>query len=215
MPVEPQSTSQQPRRKRWPLKDADELRESLLASYSEPGRHYHDTRHLTEVLEALKDLQRAGNEFDDVAVGLAAWYRRCVFTGDRDDDERSAVRAEDELFRRAAPSLVREVGRLIRETETLEPEPGDANAAALVDAVLAVLKSPRERYDEYARDVRAEYSHLSDKEFRHGRKIVVKGLLARERIYHSEHGCQEWEAAARANLERELATLRGGAVPLW
>jgi predicted metal-dependent HD superfamily phosphohydrolase len=44
--------------------------------------------------------------------------------------------------------------------------------------------------------------------------LVVEGLLERPRVYHSEHGCEPWEAAARANLGRELATLRRVAVPL-
>lgn len=201
--MEPQSSSPP-----WPLKDADDLRDELIADYSAPGRHFHDTRHLADLLAALDDLERAGNEFDPLVVELAAWFRRSVYDGERDDDERAAVRAEDRLFGTVAPATVREVARLIRATETLLPEPGDANVIALSDAVLAVLKSPAERYADYVSDVRREYPHLSDDEFDAGRAIVVEGLLARERIFHSEHGVEAWESAARANLSRELAGLR-------
>lgn len=198
----------------WPLKDADALRDDLLAAYSAPERHFHDTRYLADVLGAIITLERAGNAFDPLAVGLAAWFRRSVYLGERDDDERSAVRAEDELFGKVGPAVVREVARLIRATETLAPEPGDTNAAALSDAALCMLTHEQERYDEYVRDVRREYGHLSDDEFRTGRTLVVEGLLERPRIFHSEHGCEAWEAVARANLERELAALRRVAVPL-
>lgn len=207
--MEPQSP-----RHHWPLTDADTLRDALLDAYAEPGRHFHDVRHLAEVLDALNALERAGNAFDPVPVRLAAWFRRSVYAGERDDDERSAVRAEDELLPVVGPDLTQEVARLIRATETLTPEPGDASAAALCDAALCMLKSPPERYDDYVREVRREFAHLSDEEFHAGRTLVVQNLLERPRIYHSEHGCEEWEAAARANLERELQALAGAVVPL-
>lgn len=207
--VEPQSP-----RHHWPLSGADALRDALLDAYAAPGRHFHDVRHLADVLEALAALQRAGNEFDPLPVTLAAWFRRSVYAGERDDDERSAVRAEEQLLPVTGPELAQEVARLIRDTETLRPEPGDTAAAALCDAALCMLKGSPEQYDEYVRDVRREYPHLSDEEFRVGRTLVVEGLVERPRIYHSEHGCQEWEAAARANLERELTALRRVAVPL-
>lgn len=207
--MEPQSP-----RQRWPLKDADTLRDALLDAYAAPARHFHDVRYLAEMLDVIADLEQAGNAFDPFAVTLAAWFRRSVYAGERDDDERSAVRAEDELFDAVSPDLVREVARLIRDTETLTPAPGDANAAALSDAALCMLKGSPEHYDAYVRGVRLEYQHLSDEEFRAGRTLVVEGLLERPRIYHSEHGCEQWEVAARANLERELAGLRRVAVPL-
>lgn len=207
--MEPQSPSHH-----WPLKDADPLRDALLDAYAAPDRHFHDVRYLAEVLDAVAELARAGNAFDPLAVTLAAWFRRSVYAGERDDDERSAVRAEDDLAGAVDPALVREVARLIRDTETLSPEPGDANAAALSDASLCMLASPPPRYDAYVRGVRLEYPHLADDEFRAGRTLVVEGLLARPRIYHSERGCEQWEAAARANLERELTALARAAVPL-
>ena len=212
--MEPPSTRPPEPSPAWPLKDADALRDTLLAAYLEPGRRFHGAGYLRDVLDAIAELERAGNAFDPLAVRLAAWFHRCVYVGERDDAERSAVRAEDDLTGTVGPAVIGEVARLVRATETFLPEPGDANAAALSDAALRILTTTPERYDDYVRDVRREYPHLSDEEFRDGRAHVVEGLLARPRIFHCEHGCEAWEAAARANLERELATLARVAVRL-
>ncbi len=64
------------------------------------ARGYHDTRHLTEVLDRLDELAGAG-------VGLrrgrrcvlAAWFHDAVYDGERDAEERSAQWAEHALAR--------------------------------------------------------------------------------------------------------------------
>ena len=45
---------------RWPLPDAPEVRDAVLAAYADPSRGYHDTRHLTEVLQRLDELSGQG-----------------------------------------------------------------------------------------------------------------------------------------------------------
>jgi predicted metal-dependent HD superfamily phosphohydrolase len=41
---------------RWPLAEQDDLRDALVAAYADPSRGYHDTLHLTEVLDRLDEL---------------------------------------------------------------------------------------------------------------------------------------------------------------
>ncbi len=49
--------------------DAHDVRDALLAAYADPGRGYHDTLHLTEVLDRLDELAAAGEEFDRATRG--------------------------------------------------------------------------------------------------------------------------------------------------
>lgn len=191
----------------WPLPQAASLRDELVAAYAEPGRHYHDQRHLTELLARLDELAAAGTAYDDVPVRLAGWFHDAVYDCERDAEERSAVRAEHALAGLCPDEVVAEVVRLVRGTETHAPEEGDVNGAALSDADLAVLASAPARYAEYAADVRQEYSHLSDDEWRHGRSDLLRSLLERERLFHTAIGHDQWEPVARANLEAELAGL--------
>ena len=188
---------------RWPLADLD-LRDELLAEYADPGRGYHDTLHLTEVLDRLDELSAAGVAFDATVAGLAAWFHDAVYDGERDAEERSAVWAEEAL---AGTPYAAEVARLVRLTETHDPAADDQAGRALCDADLAILASGAERYDDYIAGVRRDYAHISDADFKSGRVAVLHDLAGREQLFHTAYGREQWEAAARANLARELAEL--------
>lgn len=191
----------------WPLPEAADLRDELSAAYADGSRHYHDTRHLSEVLDRLDELSRAGVAFDQEPVLLAAWFHDAVYDGERDAEERSAAWAEDALTPRCAPALVQEVARLVRLTERHDPAEGDLNGAALSDADLAILAADSDRYDQYAASVRKEYDHLGSEEFRVGRVQVLRQLMERGPLFRTAYAREQWEDAARANVARELATL--------
>lgn len=191
----------------WPLPDATDLRDDVLAAYDEPTRRYHDLRHLTEVLERIEQLHEEGAQFDPVTVTLAAFFHDSVYDGERDAEERSAAWAEDALGDHLDADAVAEVARLVRLTETHDPEPDDHGGRVLSDADLAILAAPSERYAEYSASVREEYQHLSDEEFRVGRAQVLERLLEKESLFSTPFARISWEAAARANITAELEAL--------
>jgi predicted metal-dependent HD superfamily phosphohydrolase len=184
---------------RWPLPDRTDLRDELLAAWDRPG--YHDLLHLTEVLERLELL--ADDEVDATTVALAAWFHDAVYDGAADDEERSAQWAEQAL----PPAYADEVARLVRMTVHHRPGDDDPAGCALSDADLAILAASRERYDTYAAGVRADFAHVGDDDFRAGRLMVLRDLAAQPHLFHSARGRELWEAAARANLEREIGEL--------
>ncbi len=192
---------------RWPLPDSAGLRDDLFSAYADPSRGYHDTRHLTEVLTRLDELAEAGTAYDATPVLLAAWFHDAVYDGERDAEERSAAWAEDALGPLAPSPVVAEVARLVRLTETHQPDDADANGCALSDADLAILAAPTDRYDEYTAAVRREYAHLDDDVFRPGRASVLRALAEKPHLFHTPYAREHWEGPARANLERELAVL--------
>ncbi|WP_182524588.1 HD domain-containing protein [Nocardioides dongkuii] len=194
---------------RWPLPDAPDLRDRLLAAYAGPTRGYHDTEHLTEVLDRLDELTAAGTPYDPAPVRLAAWFHDAVYDGDRDDEERSAAWAEDALRGLVGDRVVAEVARLVRLTGTHRPDDDDPHGCALSDADLAILAAPPERYAAYTAAVRREYAHLDDAAFRTGRAQVLGALGGKVHLFHTPYARERWEAAARANLERELGELGG------
>jgi predicted metal-dependent HD superfamily phosphohydrolase len=191
---------------RWPLAGDEAVRDELLAAYADPARRYHDTRHLTEVLDRLDELADAGTSFDRVPVGLAAWFHDGVYDGRPGAEERSAAWAETALVGRD-PDLVAEVARLVRLTESHRPAEDDPNGCALSDADLAILAAPPTRYAEYLVDVRHEYAHVSDADFRAGRVAILRDLLAKPRLFHTAHAHERWEPTARANVGAELSRL--------
>lgn len=180
-------------------------RDELLTRWREPHRKYHTVDHLVGVLRGIDDLAAVGAEFDRAPVELAAWFHDAVYViGAPDNEERSALLAEEMLAGNAAAA---ETARLVRVTTDHDVAENDPNAAALVDADLAILAAPPQRYREYAAAVRAEYAQVPDELFRPGRAKVLADLLAHGFLFHTTAGRQRWEATARANLAAELDDL--------
>lgn len=188
---------------RWPLSSHGDVRDALLAAYASPERSYHDTRHLSEVLDRLDELPP---DFDRRAVVLAAWFHDAIYDGRADDEERSARWALDVLTA-VDPSLAAEVARLVRMTAQHRPADDDAEACALSDADLAILAAAPERYAEYVAAVRREYAHVPDDAFAAARSAILRDLLAKDHLFHSAYARDRWETPARRNLTREVAAM--------
>lgn len=179
--------------------NAPELRDDLLRRWQEPHRHYHDVRHLAQLLDAL-DVVAAGPV--SRPVGLAAWFHDAVHEGTAGtDEERSAQLAEEVLPWAGVPDAeVAEVARLVRLTTGHDPHADDRAGIQLVDADLSVLGLIPGRYHVYSRDVRLEYPGLSDEIFAAGRLQVLEALSSRQPLYRSLAGQRKWAAQARQNL---------------
>jgi len=184
----------------------EDLREDLLARWSESHRKHHTVTHLHEMLDAIALLAGDGVRFDREAVELAAWFHDAIYEIGRDDNEdRSAELARGLL----SSSPVRdEVVRLVLLTKTHQVTAGDVNGAVLNDADLAVLGGDVRRYRAYAKAVRDEHARVPDDVFKPARAQVLSALLAGP-IFHTEAGQRRWEAAARANVGEELRDLAG------
>jgi predicted metal-dependent HD superfamily phosphohydrolase len=188
---------------------ATEVGQRLLDAWADPRRTYHCVAHLRDVLTRVEELAVYADDAD--AVRLAAWYHDAVYAGLPDDEERSAQCAEQELAALGvAPQMVDEVARLVRMTVTHDPARGDRNGEVLSDADLSALAVPAEDYRRNTAVIRAEYAHIPDEVFRKGRVQVLVALLASPALFRTDHGYQEWEDAARANMRAELADLSGG-----
>ncbi|QDO87692.1 hypothetical protein FNH13_04500 [Ornithinimicrobium ciconiae] len=195
--------------------------ELLLSRWSEPQRRYHTVQHLVEVLQAIEGLAAAG-EVDTVGARLArvaAWYHDVVYdprAASGSNEHRSAALARDHLNALGvARGSVDVIEALVLMTLDHDASAGPAALASrrhtvevLHDADLWVLSAPVARYREYARQVRAEYAHVPDDLFTHGRSAILSQFLQREDIYRTGHARRHWRAQAHRNLTTELARLR-------
>ena len=173
----------------------------LLAHWQEPGRHYHDVRHLWQALGALAELDQARSR----TARLAVWFHDAVYTGSAGaDEDASAELAVSALAKANLPAAtVDEVARLIRLTNTHITDAGDDRGALVLDADLSVLGTAPGRYHVYARDVRLEYPDYTDAEFASGRLRVLDRLLNLDTLYSTPVAQQRWLASASSNLASE------------
>lgn len=182
--------------------------ERLLARYSEADRHYHDARHILACLRAFDDY--TGNIGDPDAVELALWFHDAVYDPRAAPGENEAASAR--CFRKEFEALagvlvdIDAVERLILATDHRSP-PDGPDADLITDLDLGILGADPPRYDGYAADIRREYAHVPESEYRQGRAHVLRAFLDRKSLYRTGFFRQTLEKSARANLERELDVL--------
>lgn len=183
----------------------DALFLDLLDRWSEDHRHYHGCTHLLSVLESLDLLTDPAEP--PRSVLLAAWFHDAVYRGIAGQDEEESARlAEERLTDAGLPEdEVAEVARLVRLTSDHRPEPGDGDGALLCDADLSVLGGEPDEYARYVAAVRKDYAHIGDADFAAGRAAVVRHLLGLDPLFNTAAGRGLWQAAARRNLNGELA----------
>ena len=184
----------------------EHLFDEVIASYSEPHRHYHTTQHLDECFTWLDGARSLAEHFHEVE--LALWFHDAVYqVRMQDNEERSASWAEAAAMKAGLSSMVVErVRALILATKHNSP-PATQDAALLVDADLAVLGAPVERFDEYERQVREEYAWVPGLLFRRKRREILESFLARPHVYSTEHFRASLESTARTNLTRSIRRL--------
>jgi predicted metal-dependent HD superfamily phosphohydrolase len=178
------------------------LGRELLERWQEPHRHYHDARHLAQLLTSLGEL---GDGQVPRPVALAGWFHDAVHDGLAGSDERaSAELALRLLGHTALPATeVEEVARLVLLTVDHAPEPNDEFGNLLVDADLSILGQPAGRYHYYSRGIRLEYPLLEDRKFASGRLQALDRLFSKRPLFGSAAAQGFWEAQARGNLDVE------------
>ena len=182
------------------------LRESLLARYREPQRHYHTVQHLDECFERWPEIR--DHAAHPAEVALALWFHDAIYDTHRSDNEAlSAVLGRDTaLGLGVAADTAQRIADLVLFTRhAVEPEGADAEA--LVDVDLSILGAANARFDEYERQVRREYAWVAEETFRKRRAEVLEQLLGRRHIYSTARFRERYEPRARANLERSLQAL--------
>ena len=179
----------------------------LVALYSEPHRHYHNVRHIADCLSEFDQVSQFAA--DPLAVELAIWFHDAVYDPRAaDNEERSVALAKDWLNKfGATTALADSVGKLILATKSHDAS-GHVDAPLLVDVDLSILGQPLERFWEYERQIREEYSWAAADVFAAKRAEILQKFLARPRIYQTKFYFQHLETQARNNLVASIERLR-------
>lgn len=179
--------------------------DALCRAYAEPQRHYHTLQHLHECLGQADDVLRLAERPGEVLIAL--WFHDAVYDPRaRGNEAASADWARDTVAVAGSRDAAERVHGLVMATEH-HALPDGPDAKMLVDVDLSVLGADAARFDEYDRQVRAEYRHVPELIFRAKRRSVLQGFLARRRIYNTDAYVSRLEARARENLRRAIERL--------
>jgi predicted metal-dependent HD superfamily phosphohydrolase len=184
----------------------------LEQRYRQPHRRYHTYDHIRVVLADADDLAaQVGLAAPDRAILTLSVCAHDVVYEARPgaDEEASAAWVRLRLQECEVPPADRErVAAAVRATATHACPEHDLAVELLLDADLAILASPEDAYDRYVADVRWEYSSLDDSTWRRGRAGVLENLVQRQTLFFTSAARTRWESRARANLARELHSLK-------
>lgn len=186
---------------------------ALDRGYSDPGRAYHNWRHIDSMLAGLdgvrSEAELADARFDEVE--LAIFFHDAVYDPSAKDNEAKSAALLSELAAHhgeKTPGALERVTTMILATASHAPS-ADVSTRLLLDLDLSVLGSAEADYSRYALNVRAEYAAVPEAAWRSGRAAVLRRFLDREAIYQTTCFRRTLEAKARRNLASEIAALEG------
>jgi len=183
------------------------IADEVIEKYSQPGRAYHNLIHVNELLAEVSKCEELIKE--PQKVKLAVWFHDVIYNpGRKDNESQSAEFAKRNLSKLGFLNMFcQDVADLIMDT-THKEKPKTKDGLCLADADLAILGANPDRYMEYARQIREEYSDVVDEEsYKKGRSNVMQSFLDRKHIYHTKFFRQIYETRARENIKREIALL--------
>jgi predicted metal-dependent HD superfamily phosphohydrolase len=181
--------------------------DKLVGEYSAPGRYYHNLQHL----QALLSLQRtyAYNIRNNDLLQFAIFYHDIVYNVTRSDNEELSAQAAGRFLQQTTlpPYQVITVMDYIRATKTHTGEDHDEDLDYFLDFDLSVLGSPADIYNQYAQQIRQEYSVYPDEVYKPGRKKVLAYFLEKPVIYRTAVFRELYEGQARRNIAAEMQAL--------
>lgn len=181
----------------------NEFWNEIVNCYSSKGRHYHNMDHLEYMIKLAHNYKSEIVDFDTLLFSI--FYHDIVYNTQRSDNElESAQLAGNRLERLGLISD--QVVKCHEQIMATKEHNNDTNADinSLVDFDLAILGDEPERYLEYTKKIRKEYSIYSDFMYTKGRRKVLRHFLEMESIFKTEEFKVNFEQRARKNLKVEL-----------
>ena len=181
------------------------LWQELEQAYTQHNRHYHTLNHLEALLQELLPLQAQFKHWPTVVLAIA-WHDVVYNVLNQNNEEKSAEFAVARLKQTTFPAEQTERCRqLILATK--KHEPADEETNLFTDADLSILGADASNYQQYAQQIRKEYSIYPNVLYNPGRKKVLTHFLAMPQIFKTAVFSNRLEAQARVNLNWELESL--------
>ena len=187
------------------------LWQDIAIRYSENQRAYHSLQHIEQLFAQFKQIKHVLNEPHIIA--LALFYHDVIYAPTRADNELKsaeyAVEALRPYFSAAQCQYIYALIMMTANHKLAECSNAQKNfdSAYLLDMDLSILGASWSEYEQYAQAVRQEYAHVSNIDYRVGRRAVLTGLLAHPKLYLTDYYYDRLEKQARQNIKREIKIL--------
>lgn len=172
--------------------------------YESSDRFYHNKNHINkcfEVREQFTDLITCPEE-----VILAISFHDAIYnTHDNKNEENSALLFEVIAGNKFSKYQLTRVQRMILLTKHQYPsEAKTIDEKIVLDIDLSSLAADSRTFNTDTDNIRKEYSWVPEKIFWENRIKFLSGLLANDKIYHSDKGIELFEVKARENIKQSI-----------
>lgn len=187
---------------------SQEILEELVKIYSQPHRHYHNLKHIQQILDCLDEVR---SQIQNITIlQLATWFHDVVYNPRASDNEEQSIIFTSKTLQKLNLSTesLEKVKTIILLTKTHQYFGCDRDIQTFLDADLSILGSTPLEYQAYMTAVRREYEWVSKQEYCLKRKTILEKILNQKRIYKTDYFYQKLETQARENIEKEIQILK-------
>jgi len=177
---------------------------SLEKSYTKKSRHYHNLKHLEDMVECFERYRDQIQNPNEILFSI--FYHDIVYSASKKDNElKSAEYALKVLPENSYLNKQLVFDAICATQQHQHNEIEDINW--LIDFDLRILALDWNEYQIYFEQIRKEYRIYPDFLYKHGRAKALKHFLEHEFIFQTEEFRKLYEEKARANIEKEIRIL--------
>lgn len=180
----------------------------LAMRYGEEHRFHHTFWHIYEGLVWFPALRGRGLLANPDAIEFAWWFHDAIYDPTRDDNElQSAILSYEWV---AWAGLSDKFNCLVSSAILATKHSGGyilSDEQYLADIDLSILGQPSERFWEYERDIRTEYSAVPWERFASRRSEILRSFRNRGNIFGTEFFYGLYEMQACKNISQALERL--------
>lgn len=179
----------------------------IETAYTDHQRYFHNLSHVEQMLSSLQAVKMQVDDWD--TLSFAVFYHDLVYdvvryVNENDNEDLSADKAEEALKAIGLPTeKIERCKQHILATKHHKLST-DTDTNFLIDADLLILGQPWDAYKEYMNNIRKEYEVYPDNIYYAGRTHVLKNFLQAKRLFKTDCFHQQFENAAKENIQREL-----------
>ena len=188
-----------------------QINNEVIDAYSRENRGYHDTKHIETMLKQLDIFMANSKEANKVKnldeLRLAIIFHDYV-NGEPDEINKSIAYAQKVLKTINPEYDTSNLVNLISATDhSLIKANGSFDEKLIHDLDLVILGQSDNEYNEYVKQIRAQYSQYSDFEFNKARLEVLKKLIYQPKVYKTEYFSDRFGNKALVNMLNEKEQL--------
>ena len=183
----------------------------LVERYGCSNRHYHTITHINKCLAWYDFLK-----LDSAPLELALWFHDVIYDPYRFDNEENSFYY---MLGSISPAVYEKETRFFEQMQLVNacimataghshiPDDAPDEVRLMCDIDLSILGDEPDTFWEFENNIREEYIHVPDADFRKGRAKILQSFLDMERIYWHPKMFTFLEPQARKNLQDAIDRL--------